>query len=73
MVSFTHAEAKHSWTTLRMSRPLFVGSYLQLGHVVDFRLMKRTNRMIITLRIYSIKRRRKKHKRVIQPSKDIRV
>ena len=25
-----NAKAKHSWTTLRMSRPLFVGSYLQV-------------------------------------------
>ena len=38
MVSFTHEQniicsqtfkAKHSWTTLHMNRPLFVGSYLQ--------------------------------------------
>ena len=38
MVSFTHVQkiiccqtlkAKHSWTALRMSRPLFVGSYLR--------------------------------------------
>ena len=28
--------AKHCWTTLRMSRPLFVGS-----HLVGFRLMNR--------------------------------
>ena len=40
--------AKHSWTTLHMSRPFFVGSYL--GHLVDSRPMKKkTNlhRMII--------------------------
>ena len=39
VVSFTHEQniicgqtlkAKHSWTTLPMSRPLFVGSYLQV-------------------------------------------
>ena len=32
---------RHSWTTLRISRTLFVGSYFA-GHVVDFRPMKRT-------------------------------
>ena len=25
-----HIAAKHSWTTLHMSRPLYVGSYLQV-------------------------------------------
>ena len=34
MVSFTHGQniiaTKHSWTTLRMSRPLFAVSYLQV-------------------------------------------
>ena len=42
---------RHSWTTLRVSRTLFVGSYFA-GHVVDFRPMKRTKnlqRMIISL------------------------
>ena len=28
--TFFASEAKHSWTALRMSRPLFVGSYLQV-------------------------------------------
>ena len=32
--------AKHSWTTLRMSRPLFVSSYLQVTRW-NFRPMKR--------------------------------
>ena len=27
---FSPVKAKHSWTALRMSRPLFVGSYLQV-------------------------------------------
>ena len=34
VVSFRHEQniiaAKHNWTTLHMSRPLFVGSYLQV-------------------------------------------
>ena len=58
MVSFTYMPeprilfaAKHSWTTLRMSRSLFV-DMLFAGHVVGFRPVKRENnlgRMIMSV------------------------
>ena len=35
---------KHSWMTLRINRPSFVGSYLQVM-VVDFRPMKKKNNL----------------------------
>ena len=37
--------AKHKWTTLCISRPLFDGSQLFAGHEMGFRLMKRKNKL----------------------------
>ena len=44
--------AKNSWTTLRMSTPLFLGSYLIAGHVVGSRPMKRKENLHLMINTF---------------------
>ena len=44
--------AKHSWTTLRMSRPLFAGSYRSRGGLSANEKEKNLHRMIIRFTFY---------------------
>ena len=48
--------AKHSWTTLRMSRPLFVGSYLQVTWwaVGQWKAKKIRNKWLLLFKIIAI-------------------